>query len=81
VFADLAEFLAYFGMVVYSFSLLILVLMPSVMEKYEGAGVFSFLIMAFRTSIGDFGMEEYKYMKEEKEAIKKGEDGPIVYPM
>jgi hypothetical protein len=60
VFKDLAFFLAFFGMVVSTFSMLILVLMPSVAQNYEGLGLFAYLIMAFRTSLGDFSLDEYK---------------------
>ena len=75
VFYDLAYFLAFFGIVVYTFSLLILVMMPSVRENYEGTGVFAFLVMAFRTSIGDFSLDEYNSMKVE------GKEETTVYPM
>ena len=34
--------------------------MPSVSENYEGLGLFAYFIMAFRTSLGDYALEEYK---------------------
>jgi hypothetical protein len=60
VFLDLSAFSAFFLMVVAIFSCLIQVLIPESSVNYEGAGYFSYLIMAFRASIGDFTFDSYK---------------------
>jgi len=57
VFKDLAYFLAFFGIVVSTFSLFILVLIPSVKDSYEGIGLFAYLMLAFRSSLGDFSLD------------------------
>ena len=60
VFIDLAAFSAFFLMVVAVFSCLIQVLLPESQVNYEGAGYFSYLMMAFRGSIGDYTFDSYK---------------------
>jgi hypothetical protein len=60
VFVDLAAFSAFFLMVVATFSCLIQVLVPKSQSSYEGAGYFSYLMMAFRGSIGDYTFDSYK---------------------
>ena len=59
VFVDLAPFLQFFGIFIITFSLLILVLMPENIENYQGTGYFAYLVMAFRTSVGDFSLDQY----------------------
>jgi hypothetical protein len=60
VFTDLSAFLAFFMMAVAIFSCLIQVLLPETKVNYDGAGYFSYLMMAFRTSIGDYTFDNYK---------------------
>ncbi len=55
--------MVFFGMVIMTFSLMILVLMPSISENYLGLGIFSYLVMSFRTSLGDFEMDEFRGRK------------------
>jgi signal transduction histidine kinase len=66
VFSDLSAFLAFFMMAVAIFSCMIQVLLPETKVNYDGAGYFSYLMMAFRTSIGDYTFDNYKatMMKE-----------------
>lgn len=66
VFTNLSAFMVFFMMVVSIFSCLIQVLLPETKVNYEGTGPFSYLMMAFRTSIGDFTFDNYKatVMKE-----------------
>ncbi len=66
VFSDLSAFMAFFMMAVAIFSCFLQVLLPESKSGYEGAGYFSYLMMAFRTSIGDFTFDNYKatVMKE-----------------
>jgi len=66
VFTDLSAFMAFFMMAVTIFSCLIQVLLPETRVNYEGTGPFSYLMMAFRTSIGDYTFDNYKatVMKE-----------------
>jgi hypothetical protein len=78
VFFDLSYFLAFFGMVVSGFSMLILVMMPTVKDNYEGTGLFAYLVMAFRSSLGDFSLEEYKAMSV---TDAQGNQTFAVYPM
>lgn len=53
-------------MAVAIFSCMIQVLLPETKVNYDGAGYFSYLMMAFRTSIGDYTFDNYKatMMKE-----------------
>jgi len=61
VFKDLRYFLSFFGFVVITFSLIFSVLLPEAGDSYTGISpVFSYLLMAFRTSIGDNDMENYQ---------------------
>lgn len=60
VFNDLRYFLAYFLFVMVTFSLIFIVLIPNASESYEGTSMVSFLIIAFRTSLGDFEIDDYK---------------------
>jgi hypothetical protein len=58
-FQDLKFFLAFFGMVIITFSLLIFILLP----QAPGATYLtplSYLIIALRTSLGDNEMDDYK---------------------
>lgn len=47
-------------MVVVIFSCLIQVLLPESKVNYDGWGYFSYIVMAFRTSIGDYTFDNYK---------------------
>lgn len=78
VFMDLSYFLAFFAMVVSTFSMLILVMMPTVKDNYEGTGLFAYLVMAFRSSLGDFSLDEYKEMSV---TDAQGNQTSVVYPM
>jgi len=60
VFINLRKFFAFFMILIAIFSCFIQILLPESKYNYEGAGYFSYLIMAFRTSIGDFTFNEYK---------------------
>ncbi len=60
VFSDLSTFLAFFMIVVTIFSSMIQVLLPETKVNYDGTGYFSYLMMAFRTSVGDYSFDDYK---------------------
>jgi len=60
VFFDLKIFLAFFAIVVLTFSLILSVLLPESALKYPGTWIFSFVVMSFRTSLGDFDMDDYR---------------------
>jgi Ion transport protein len=66
VFINLSPFMAFFMMAVVIFSCLIQILLPETKANYEGTGPFSYIMMAFRTSIGDYTFDNYKatVMKE-----------------
>ncbi len=67
VFSDLRAFMGFFMMAVVIFSCLIQVLLPETKVNYDGWGYFSYIVMAFRTSIGDYTFDNYKatVMKQE----------------
>lgn len=60
VFLDLKYFIAFYSIVVFIYSVIFTVLLTSTtgglmtMEEYDGIGLTGFLIMSFRTSLGDF---------------------------
>jgi hypothetical protein len=60
VLLSLGPFFAFFLMALSVFSAMILILVPESNDSYEGAGVFSYLMMAFRTSIGDYTFDSFK---------------------
>ena len=60
VFSKLSTFMGFFMMVVVIFSSLIQVLLPESKVNYDGWGYFSYIVMAFRTSIGDYTFDNYK---------------------
>lgn len=60
VFTDLKYFAMFYGMVVLLFASLFSILTVPRGEAYEGISVFGHIIMAFRTSVGDFELDEYK---------------------
>ena len=60
VFLDLKFFLSFFAFVVITFSLILSVLIPSTSNEYPGTWMFSFLVIAFRTSLGDFEIDDYR---------------------
>jgi hypothetical protein len=60
VFSKLSTFMGFFMMVVVIFSCLIQVLLPESKVNYDGWGYFSYIVMAFRTSIGDYTFDNYK---------------------
>jgi hypothetical protein len=60
VLTSLGPFFAFFLMALSVFSAMILILVPESNDSYEGAGVFSYLMMAFRTSIGDYTFDSFK---------------------
>ena len=60
VFMDLQFFLSFFAFVVITFSLILSVLIPSTSNEYPGTWMFSFLVIAFRTSLGDFEIDDYR---------------------
>jgi hypothetical protein len=45
---------------VLTFSLILSVLLPESALKYPGTWIFSFVVMSFRTSLGDFDMDDYR---------------------
>ena len=59
VFYDLRYFLIFFALVVAAFSLVLSILVDQDEKNYEGLGIFSFYVMAFRTSIGDYNLDNY----------------------
>jgi len=60
VFLDLQVFLAFFAIVIITFSLVLSVLIPEESADYPGTWIFSFIVMSFRTSLGDFDMDNYR---------------------
>jgi len=60
LFINLRKFFAFFMVLIAIFSCLLQILIPESKYNYEGAGYFSYLMMAFRTSIGDFSFNDYK---------------------
>ena len=60
VFMDLQFFLSFFAFVVITFSLIFSVLIPNASHEYPGTWMFSFLLIAFRTSLGDFEINDYR---------------------
>jgi ABC-type sugar transport system permease subunit len=56
-FQDLTTFLAFFGMVIGTFSVMVLILIPGANELYQSH--FSFVIVALRTSLGDNEISNY----------------------
>ena len=60
VFTDLRYFLIFFAIVVFTFSLILSILNPEAVLEYPGVSIFAFLIIAFRTSLGDFDVDDYK---------------------
>lgn len=60
VFFDLKFFLGFFAIVVATFSLILSVLLPEAATSYPGTWIFSFIVMSFRTSLGDFDMDDYR---------------------
>ena len=59
VFLDLKFFLSFFAFVVITFSLILSVLIPDASSSYPGTLIFAYVVMAFRTSLGDFDIEDY----------------------
>ena len=60
VFDDLKYFLMFFSLFMTTFAVMISILInPGDMKDYEDIGVFGYLAMAFRSSIGDNQMEGY----------------------
>ena len=60
VFFDLKFFLSFFAFVVIKFSLILFVLLPDASSSYPGTMIFSYVVIAFRTSLGDFEIEDYR---------------------
>ena len=60
VFMDLRFFLSFVSFVVIIFSLILSVLIPNAESSYPGTYMLSFLIMAFRTCLGDFDIDDYR---------------------
>ena len=60
VFLDLKFFLSFFAFVVVTFSLILSVLIPDASSSYPGTFIFTYVVMAFRTSLGDFEIDDYK---------------------
>ena len=60
VFLDLKFFLSFFAFVVITFSLILSVLMPDASKEYPGTMIFSYIVIAFRTSLGDFEIDDYR---------------------
>jgi hypothetical protein len=48
-----------------------MILMPEIKDNYQGTGNFAYLVLAFRTSVGDFSLDEYKKGNLEEEKILK----------
>ena len=60
VFLDLKFFLSFFAFVVITFSLILSVLIPDASNSYPGTMMFSYIVIAFRTSLGDFEIDDYR---------------------
>ena len=60
VFKDLKIFFAFLAMVITTFSLMLYVLLPNTSPRYEGTGIFTYLVIAFRTTLGDFEVDDYQ---------------------
>jgi hypothetical protein len=70
VFFDLKFFLGFFAIVVATFSLILSVLIPEAALSYPGTWAFSFIVMSFRTSLGDFDMDDYREGQGENLQLK-----------
>eukprot|EP00347_Sterkiella_histriomuscorum_P017811 403347898 len=61
VFIDLKYFLAFFVVFILQFGIIFAILFDATgIEEYNGIGIFSYFMMAFRTSSGDFNVDSYK---------------------
>lgn len=69
VFLDLKFFLSFFGFVVITFSLILSILIPEASDSYPGTWAFSFLVIAFRTSLGDFEIDDYRGEQKEMKGL------------
>jgi hypothetical protein len=65
-FLDLRYFLAFFGFVILTFSLMLFVLVPQAYGHYSTS--LSYFIIALRTSLGDNDMNDYSALEPEEEA-------------
>lgn len=59
VFLDLKYFLAFYMMVLTLFAMLFAILSVALGEAYGGVGDVGYFLMAFRTSTGDFEVDEF----------------------
>ena len=66
VFWDLRFFLAFFGIFVVSFSLLLSVILKTPGVDYQGIDNLGYFAIAFRTSIGDFDFESFSQNSDYK---------------
>eukprot|EP00347_Sterkiella_histriomuscorum_P008910 403343274 len=61
VFVDLKYFMGFFVIFILQFGLIFAILFDAInIEEYQGIGIFAYLMMAFRTSSGDFNVDSYK---------------------
>eukprot|EP00347_Sterkiella_histriomuscorum_P004781 403359125 len=61
VFVDLKYFIGFFLIFIIEFGLIFAILFDAIsIDEYSGIGIFAYLMMAFRTSSGDFNVDSYK---------------------
>eukprot|EP00347_Sterkiella_histriomuscorum_P008450 403345053 len=61
VFVDLKYFIGFFLIFILEFGLVFAILFDAIsIEEYQGIGIFAYIMMAFRTSSGDFNVDSYK---------------------
>eukprot|EP00347_Sterkiella_histriomuscorum_P013895 403362947 len=61
VFVDLKYFIGFFVIFILQFGLVFAILFDAIsIEEYQGIGIFAYIMMAFRTSSGDFNVDSYK---------------------
>eukprot|EP00347_Sterkiella_histriomuscorum_P005218 403357440 len=61
VFVDLKYFIGFFLIFILQFGLVFAILFDAIsIEEYQGIGIFAYIMMAFRTSSGDFNVDSYK---------------------
>ena len=59
VLRDLKYFAAFFIMIIFSFSVLLGILLEIDYDKYDTLGPIAYFVIAFRTAVGDFDLDSY----------------------
>jgi hypothetical protein len=59
VLHDLRYFMAFFGIIIFAFAVFLGILVDIDEETYDILGPIAYFVMAFRTSIGDYNLDNY----------------------